>query len=358
MSAAVRLSVAIMTHPARLHDAQRIAGQHREWNLRLACDPSPELPPATLRTARVAWRMVEPGATHHMVIQDDVILPPRFFEHVAAAVATHPASALCFFAEWGSRTATTVRVAALRGASWAEVFDWYVPTQALVLPADVARGVDEQAATEAADTPDDHVLGHHLQRLDIGVYVSVPNLLQHADAPSVMGYQAAMGLRRSACYSPELAAAGVADGPVLAGLADVPHFRWWDRRAECVPRPPAQGKRSTRSWLHAKGVPASRLRAPLDLLDASFIARIGETVLTDLWLTAFATGLIAGQGEPALDERALTSPAAALALRSLAPGSLRLLTGPDELDSAGEALEPFVRGGVSAGIDAGARCSR
>lgn len=346
-----------MTHPARLSDAQRIAAQHREWDPCIVCDPCPELPPATLRTARVAWSRVAPGATHHMVIQDDVILHPRFFEHVAAAVASHPTSALGFFTEWGSRTATTVRIAALRGASWAEVYDWYVPTQALVLPADVARAVDEQAATEDEDTPDDHVLGHLVQRLDIGAYVSVPNLLQHADAPSIMGYQAAMGPRRSACYSPELAASGVPDGPVLAGLAHVPHFRWWDCRAECVPRPPAEEKLGTRSWLQAMGVPASRLRAPLaehgvdPASVGSCTERIGEAVLTDLWLTAFATGLIAGQGGHALDERAVTSPTAVLALRSLAPGSVRLLTGPDDLDRVGQALEPFVRDAVRAGID-------
>src|SRR5437660_12652471 len=128
-----------MTHPARVQSAERLGAEHRDRDLRIACDPAPELGPATLRTARAAWAMVAPHATHHLVIQDDVILPDRFFEHVAAALACRPDSALAFFAEWGCATATAIRVAALRGASWAEVVDWYVPTQALALPAAVAR---------------------------------------------------------------------------------------------------------------------------------------------------------------------------------------------------------------------------
>jgi hypothetical protein len=350
-----------MTHPARLPAARRLAAQNVEMNLQVACDPAPELGPGTLRTARAAWRLVAPGATHHMVIQDDVILPRNFFEHVAASLERHPDRALAFFAEWGSCTATAIRVAALRGASWAEVVDWYVPTQALALPADVANGVDGYAAAQPADTPDDHVLLDHLRRCGVPVYASVPNLLQHADAPSLVGNQEAMGLRRATCYTPELAAAGVPDGPVLSGLTHVPHFRWWDRWSECVTRANPEDTawdwedtRTTRSWLESAGVPASLLRVPLDEVPdgpagaGSLRERAGDAVLEDLWLTAFAVGLIAGDGHDVTEE-AMTRETAARAVDSLAPGALRVVLGPGDPSPLTDLLLPFVRGAVLAG---------
>src|SRR5581483_4321990 len=131
--------------------AQALRRRHPELDLRIIVDPDPGGTPNALRTARAAWRAVRPGATHHLVVQDDMLLVDGFAKHVRAAAEAMPHELLCFFSEWGSRTSHAVRLAALAGASWTPVLDPYVPTAAHLLPASVAQLVAEFPA----DGPDD-----------------------------------------------------------------------------------------------------------------------------------------------------------------------------------------------------------
>jgi hypothetical protein len=355
--AGVRLSVAVMTHPARLAAARRLAGR-LGGEATIACDPAPEDGPATLRTARLAWRQAGPDATHHLVVQDDVRVRPGFVDRVAEAVARFPGHALAFFAEWGSATATAVRVAALRGEGWAPVVDHYVPTQALVLPVAVAREVDGFLAGLAPDTPDDHALRDLLGRRGVPCLVSVPNLVQHDDVPSLIG-NADMGLRRAVCYAPVLADARVDGAEALDPPAGLPYFSWWDRAAEF------------RIWDHPggstwRGIPLDDFFTTVGLAAATVRDGLsGATdrlaggdpgglavpapALVDLWLTGFAIGLLAAGGTGDEDRVRPRRPVAALALRSLAPGALRLLVDARTLSRREERLAEFVTEAVRAG---------
>jgi hypothetical protein len=358
--AGVRLSAAIMTHAHRLARSRRLAERFLEWDLRIACDPSPEQGPATLRTARVAWGAAGGEATHHLVIQDDVILLSSFFEHVEAAVARNPGAALAFFAEWGSRTSGAIRIAALRGASWAEVVDDYIPTQALVLPIEVARGAADFMARLPPEIPDDIALHDYLRAEGIAELVSTPNIVEHADLPSLIG-NTWMGPRRATCYSAESAAAGIPGEAALLGLTCVPYYAWWDRCTECRVRPDGQAttwrKRSTRAVLADFAVTTAFIdTAHMEALGslrhaARLVDLLGEKVLADLWLTAFALGFVAAEGLQPIGEGTMKSDTVARALHSLAPGALRNIVCPEDMDWVSHCLSPFLSTAVRMGSE-------
>jgi hypothetical protein len=126
----IRLSSAVMTHPRRLADAEKLA-----TTLGLdatVVDPSPGAHPSTLRTALIAWGASAPGATHHLVVQDDVSAPVSLRDLVCRSAVRYPADALAFYANWNSCNGAMVRLAALAGASWVRaVPEEYTPTLAI-----------------------------------------------------------------------------------------------------------------------------------------------------------------------------------------------------------------------------------
>ncbi|MFG2525424.1 hypothetical protein [Streptomyces sp. NPDC048527] len=91
------VSSAVMTHPVRLVQAQHLAARLRLDGL--AVDPDPQGPPSALRTALVAWSAAAPGASHHLVVQDDVDAPAELLEIVTRAAARFPDEALVFYAD-------------------------------------------------------------------------------------------------------------------------------------------------------------------------------------------------------------------------------------------------------------------
>jgi hypothetical protein len=105
------------TSPARL----RLDG--------LAIDSDPEGPPSALRTALVAWSAVIPGASHHLVVQNDVDAAVELLEIVARAAARFPEEALVFYTNWHARNGAAARLAALAGAAWVRgVPDEFTPS--------------------------------------------------------------------------------------------------------------------------------------------------------------------------------------------------------------------------------------
>ncbi|WP_179199663.1 hypothetical protein [Streptomyces sp. NRRL B-24572] len=105
------LSSAVMTHPVRLAQAKELVA--RLGVDHLVVDPDPDGPPSALRTALVAWAAADPGAGHHLVVQDDVDAPAEFLETVARAAARFPDEALVYYTNRHARNGA----AALAGAS-------------------------------------------------------------------------------------------------------------------------------------------------------------------------------------------------------------------------------------------------
>ncbi|MEU3600393.1 hypothetical protein ABZ714_16985 [Streptomyces sp. NPDC006798] len=92
------IGAAVMTHPARRAVAAALAARLDHWGAVVAEDPLPGRPPATLRAARAAWAAIAPGASHHLVLQDDVELCADFARLVTEAVSRHPDTPLALYA--------------------------------------------------------------------------------------------------------------------------------------------------------------------------------------------------------------------------------------------------------------------
>jgi hypothetical protein len=321
-----RISAAVMTHPSRLRQAQELRDRHPDLGLQIVTETDAGRG-HSFQTARRAWQAVAPDATHHLVVQDDCLLCEGFAGLLLAAVAARPADALCFFTEWGSRTADALRLAALEGAAWTPALDIYVPTLAAVLPAAVARDFARSSADTAE--PDDVALARWLDTHGVAALVSVPNLAQHMDVASLTGngYQ---GPRRSACFG--LPGEFSPAGPVARVPDWLPHMSYLRAESGCF-TDPRLGESDLRVELTARFLAerfalASRPQAEFAEVTASMEAAgivresIGDVALLAVWLTGYALGVLRAERSATANTEPPAA-LAALALASLAPGGLR-----------------------------------
>jgi hypothetical protein len=324
------LSAVVMTHPRRMAAAQALRRRHPELDLGIIVDPDPDGPPDPLRTARLAWGSVRPGATHHLVVQDDMLLVDGIAKHLHSAIEAMPDGLLCLFSEWGSRTSHAVRLAAMAGAGWVPVLDPYVPTASHVLPATLARSLAEYPG----QGPDDVMLWRFVREHGLTPLVCAPNLAQHEAVDSLMGNDLLMGPRRSAWWEcPERPF----DDRVLRAH-QVPHLLMFEGVAICHVR---QGDtwepvRAHDFLLEQAGITLSRLlgefASEMDEADPAGAIRdvIGEPLLLQLWLTALLYGYVAGAKPP--------EPA----WRTFAPGALRRFVPVSRLDELSGLVTPLL----------------
>jgi hypothetical protein len=270
----VLLSVAIMTHPRR-HDAARSLVRSCPPGTRIVVDPEPDGPPTALRTTLLAWDTIPDGATHQLLLQDDISFGHGFFGHVEKAIQQFPDAALSFYANWNSRNGAAVRMAVLSGAGWARAMPEYTPCVALALPRSLASGFIEYAAPRAGDGwSEDVLMSRYLAHVGATTLIAAPNLVEHADESSIAANEL-HGVRRSACYG---LAAEVADIGTMADFPVVPFYKRGIVR--CVVRDVG-----SRRWS--------------DLTVARFFARSGHAVdelagLTDTAVTAYCMAIAGG----------------------------------------------------------------
>jgi nucleoside-diphosphate-sugar epimerase len=167
--------------------------------LDLVLDPDPDGPPTALRTAIRAWSCIPADSTHHLVLEDDARPSAGFLSHAQRVASAAPDAAIAFYTNWQSRNGAAVRLGALTGARWVTSLGEYTPTVALLLPAPVGQGFGSYARANGGTWPDDVVMARYLRHSRVTTYLTVPNLVEHDDAPSTSGY-GLHGLRRSACY--------------------------------------------------------------------------------------------------------------------------------------------------------------
>jgi hypothetical protein len=324
-------------------------------------DPEPSGRPSPLRAARLAWSAAGRNATHHLVLQDDVELCSGFLDHVEEAIAARPDAALSLFTEWGNRTGAALRMASLLGDAWAEVVDPYVQTQALVLPAGVAAGFDAFAEREAGDDlMDDTVMVAYLRRLGVRAVVPVPNLVEHADTPSLVDNDR-LGRRRSACFLsgslPPPAWSGAITAPTL-----VPFLHSMTGKPLCDVRQSAGGhdwqRLGTAQILQFRGLGEEVTGGVDDVLSqvergAEAVTAIGRERLAGLWLTALALGVSLAElwtgAHGSLDD-ALRRPVATAALGTMPAGAFRRSVDRAAVEREAASLVAIVRHGVSIGF--------
>ncbi|MGH3614296.1 MAG: hypothetical protein ACRDRK_17245 [Pseudonocardia sp.] len=304
------LSGSVLTHPARGDAASRVVAQAPPDALSVVTDPDPAGPPTVIRTALAAWESIPASATHHLIVQDDMLLTGTLFERARMAIEAMPAAALALFSLWDSRNGAAVRLGALSGARWVGAVNEYTPCAALILPRDVAAGYVDYVRRHPRTWPEDILMYRYLRSVKVPCLVSVPNLAEHEDVPSIAG-NAFRGPRRSACFLRSDRPGG--EHSRLTGLTAVPFFK--NGVAQCVVR--IEGTAPAR-WLHLEtvdylsglGVPSRDLQPRL----GRPMSGVDPAVVNGTWLTSYAMGMATGNTiqdtDPAVVAEALRTVAA------------------------------------------------
>ncbi|GGX52389.1 hypothetical protein [Streptomyces noursei] len=369
-----RLSGAVMTHPQRQAAAERLARSAPPGALRVVMDPDPAGKPSVLRTALCAWEAIEDGATHQLVVQDDMILSDTFFERARMAIAEMPDAALALFALWDSRNGAAVRFGAMAGARWVGAVNEYFPCVAIILPREVASGFAAFGRRHLDSWPDDILMNRYLRAHGIPSYVSVPSLAEHEDHGSISG-NAFRGPRRSVCFLPQDVPGR--EGARLTGLRVLPFFKQGvaqcavrtvpaDARAPHALRGPDAGR-----WLHldceqyleGSGVRIGRQQPA--------IVRMAEATTPEAargaWLTAFTMGFVhqkdglrcdPATGDPgdAPGPDAVPDPAVlAEALATVGPGGISYAQAEERIAQQRDELARITRAGLDAGRETAER---
>ncbi|MGW1277351.1 hypothetical protein ACWD4V_10430 [Streptomyces tsukubensis] len=223
-TARARVSSAVMTHPVRRAQAQELSDRLGLGGL--AMDPDPGGPPSALRTALVAWARTAEGATHHLMIQDDVAAPDDFVDLVAHCADRFPDDALAYYTNWHARNGSAARLAALAGAGWVRAApEEFTPTLAIVLPIALADGF-RRYATGSAERHDDELMAAFLRGHGRSALLAVPTVTEHTGTSSINGH-AAQGVRLAVCPSESADARPLLlDGWVLEELDWLPYMRY------------------------------------------------------------------------------------------------------------------------------------
>ncbi|WP_255950525.1 hypothetical protein [Streptomyces odontomachi] len=321
-----------MTHPQRRDLADDLCERLGELAPRIVVDPEPDGPPTAVRTAAAAWNSAPSDATHHLVIQDDVHPSREFTSALADEVRSAPMCCLSLYAGWANRVGATARVAALTGRRRFLIEESFVPAPALILPTGLAReaGAYLNAHMADADLGDSTLLSSFLRRRGIPVEALTASLVQHdaLGSPSLLAKSAAKGIRRAACFRDDITDHTDLDG-LLARPPALPYVIPDNRRAVVdVGLPDGSWKTlHAAEWLEGRGYDDVLPPPVKPLVDEGGRVVASSSDLREAWLAAFCAGVLAGPG--ALP-RSCEGSVAAVALRSLLPGSFRRgLTGPD-----------------------------
>ncbi|MFD8847424.1 hypothetical protein [Streptomyces sp. NPDC059604] len=271
------ISSAVMTHPVRLAQAQDLAARLRLDGL--ALDPDPQGPPSALRTALVAWAAAAPGASHHLVVQDDVDAPAELLEIVADAATRFPDEALVFYTNWHARNGAAARLAALAGAGWVRaVPDEFTPSLGVCLPADTAAAFREYAR-DSAERHDDELFSVFFRGRGRMGLLAVPNIVEHIGTSSINGH-AAQGIRLAACPTSAADAAPLlARGRVLEEPGWIPYMRYGEGYIRLVGQENgADGGRGHHRWRDA--LPETGLTQ--DVIDAARAAHLPKGLAAEV----------------------------------------------------------------------------
>lgn len=185
-----RVDIAIQHHPLRAEMAAELLGCVP--GARIVTDPAPQDRwRSAWRTYRACLESAAAGASHVLVIQDDVLVCDGFEESVAAAVAARPDRVIAFFVG-GNPYEHRRRIREAHGKrwSWAELDNQrWCPAVGTCWPVDRIAPLlawHDAQKFPAAFTADDEILGRFLRHSGELPLATVPSLLEHPDTvPSI-----------------------------------------------------------------------------------------------------------------------------------------------------------------------------
>jgi hypothetical protein len=363
----VRLTGGVMAHPRRMETALKLIQSTPEGFLNLVLDPEPERP-VSLRTAMRAWSSIPSSATHHLVLEDDATLSAGFVEHAERAAASAPDAAIAFYANWHSRNGGAVRLGALAHARWVTAVAEYTPTVALLLPAEVGAGFPRYARDHGGNWADDVVMSRYLRSIGVPTLLTVPNLVQHGDLPSLSGNDF-HGLRLAACFSDmprdtDWSLENRFDPDVVpyfdAGITQC-HIRYPDRRWRTI----ASGR-----FVPRLGIDAADCRATFNTalestpsLTPWLDRHLPHKVLAEFWQAAYVLGVLGRRCGRDADIQARLrdwndDPLVGMCLATLGPGGLCRSLGAADLLRLTPVLDGLAYQALRAGAARDGRRSR
>lgn len=171
-----RLSVAIMAHPSRAEQVDRIVA---------ALDTDPVVVWDEGRglwdTARRAWLAYDPDATHHLVLQDDVLVCRDLVAGLTKAVEQVPSSPVAAFTMRYRLKPTRRAEYAATSQSW--FVDWRsLSGQAICLPVYDIPAVIKTVDRNRRNDNDDIRIRDYYHRRGAEIWQTVPSLVEHLDA--------------------------------------------------------------------------------------------------------------------------------------------------------------------------------
>ncbi|WP_445163061.1 hypothetical protein ACTXG5_07405 [Mycobacterium sp. Dal123C01] len=347
----ITLTASVLAHPSRAELARRLVDHAPDGLFSLVWDPEPDGPPTTLRTVLAAWSSVDPSATHHLVVQDDMILSPWLIDRARKAAAAMPEAALSFFSLWDSRNGGTVRLGALAGTRWATAASEYTPSAVLLLPREVAAGYVDFARRRLSNWPDDILMHQYLREAGIARFVAVPNAAEHADIASIAG-NGFRGPRRSSCL-PAQDLPGPTEDSRLVGPSVIPFIKHGRAQCSVLVTESAPGRWHdvpTERYLSGVGIPTV-------LLDREFAAT-GAGIAREVWLTGFALGVVRQLDIGAVVSGARLTPdrsTVSAALGTIGPGGLCHERPEREIEELRDALAETAERGLQAGDQLGSQ---
>lgn len=181
-----RLSVAVMAHPARAAQVEELCAR-LDRRVRIVWDEKQD----RWDTGRRSQLAFDPEATHHLVVQDDAVVPRDFIAGVERACGYIPQGAamslyLGAVRPHSARIARAVRVAG-HDVSWIVMRDlhWGV---GVVLP----TGIIQQLIRDSDRRPNiaeyDRRMSRWLVGRQIEVWYTWPSLVDHRHGPSLVAH--------------------------------------------------------------------------------------------------------------------------------------------------------------------------
>lgn len=182
----MKISVAIMSHPKRTAEAAELLGQLLEYPFsshRLVTDCLRPIEKAgEWQTGKRALRTgIEAGSDWHVVIQDDAILTPNFYENIEGAIKSLDQKTLVSLYTGTSRPLAGRVKAAVAKAQDGDMLRshqlyWGV---GIVIPTDHIKPMLE--FVENIDLLYDNRIGEFYCRNGLPVYYTAPSLVNHDD---------------------------------------------------------------------------------------------------------------------------------------------------------------------------------
>ena len=179
-----KLSISIMAHHSRAEWVKEIKTKmnediHTEWDRGISL----------WDTARRAWLSYDPAATHHLVLQDDIIPSKNLRKTLEKAIQYSGDKAICLFIFqefFKEKQKNKYDMAYNGGIPWLRVYKT-VLAPAVIIPTKYIKEFVEFGDKRKDIKADDTKMTAFFDRKNIPVLLTVPSLVQHIDGKSLVG---------------------------------------------------------------------------------------------------------------------------------------------------------------------------